>query len=82
MKKSKQNKQFDRQFGLYVKKKRLEMGWSQPDLAEKLDVNFQNISRLERGEITPTIFWCYKLAAAFDIGLSELITDVGYKLKK
>ena len=45
MKKTKLNKVFDKQFGLYVKKKRLEKGWSQSELASRVENNFQNISR-------------------------------------
>jgi len=45
----------------YVNSKRLEFKWSQADLATKIGNNYQNISRLERGEISPTLFWCYKL---------------------
>ena len=82
MKKDKHNKQFDRQFGQYVKKKRIKLGLTQADLASKLGNDYQNISRMERGEITPTIFWCYKLANAFDIDLSELIKEIGFKLKR
>lgn len=59
--KSKLNKRFDKQFGAFVKKKRLEMGLSQAELASRVSNNYQNISRIERGELTPTIFWCYKL---------------------
>jgi putative transcriptional regulator len=82
MRKSKLNKQFDKQFGLYIKKKRAERGWSQAELADKVDNNYQNISRLERGEITPTLFWCYKLAKAFEIELSDVIQKFEFKLKK
>ncbi|MEO6239806.1 MAG: helix-turn-helix transcriptional regulator [Bacteroidia bacterium] len=82
MPKSKSNAQFDKQFGLYVKKKREQARWTQSELASKLENNFQNISRLERGETTPTLFWCYKLADAFEMNLSELIEEVGYKNKK
>lgn len=82
MEKSKIKKQFDQQFGLFVKKKRLERGWSQADLAEKVGNNYQNISRLERGEISPTLFWCYKLADAFGVDLLDLLKELGFKLKK
>jgi ribosome-binding protein aMBF1 (putative translation factor) len=82
MKKSKLNRQFDKQFGDFVRKNRVAKGWSQAALADKVDNNFQNISRLERGEITPTLFWCYTLADAFDIDLSHLIREFGFKLKK
>jgi ribosome-binding protein aMBF1 (putative translation factor) len=82
MEKPKLNIEFDKQFGKYVKKKRIELGWSQADLAGKLDNNYQNISRLERGEITPTLFWCYKLADAFEMDLADVIKEFGYKGKK
>lgn len=75
MKKSKLNLVFDRQFGEFILKKRIKKGWSQAELASRLGNNFQNISRLERGEITPTLFWCYKLADAFEIELVELLKD-------
>ena len=80
--KSKLNKQFDKQFGEYVKKKRESKGWTQPDLATRMGNNFQNISSLERGETTPTIFWCYKLAQAFEMDLIDILKEVDFKLKK
>lgn len=82
MPKSKLNKQFDKQFGLYLRKKREEKGWTQPELASRVENNFQNISRMERGEITPTLFWCYKLALAFEMDLPDLLKELGYKPKK
>ena len=81
MEKPKLNKQFDKKFGLYVKKKRMERNWSQADLAAEMENNYQNISRLERGEITPTLFWCYKLANAFEIDLPDLIKEFGFNFK-
>jgi len=66
----------------YVKSKRLEFKWSQADLATKIGNNYQNISRLERGEISPTLFWCYKLADAFEINLADLIKEFGGTPKK
>ncbi len=82
MEKPKPSSQFDKKFGLFVKKKRIELNWSQADLAAKVGNNYQNISRLERGEISPTLFWCYKLADAFEMDFSEVILEFGYKPKK
>ena len=82
MQKSKLNKQFDKQFALFVKAKRIAKGWSQAKLADEVDNNYQNISRLERGEITPTIFWCYKLADVFGIALEDFLKEFGFKIKK
>jgi len=81
MKKTNLNKAFDREFGKYVKKKRIEKGWSQLELAGRVENNFQNISRLERGDITPTLFWCYKLAGAFEMNLSEMIEELDFQAK-
>jgi ribosome-binding protein aMBF1 (putative translation factor) len=82
MEKAKPSSQFDKKFGLFVKKKRMELDWSQAHLADKVGNNYQNISRLERGEISPTLFWCYKLADAFDVELSVLLSEFGYKMRK
>ncbi len=82
MRKTRLNKAFDKFFGEYVKRKRTEKGWSQIELATRCENNYQNISRLERGEITPTLFWCYKLAEVFEMDLSEIIKELGYPLKK
>ena len=67
--------EFNRILGSYIKKKRLEKGWTQSDLADKIGNNFQNISRIERGEISPTLYWCSMLANAFGISLSVLISE-------
>jgi ribosome-binding protein aMBF1 (putative translation factor) len=80
--KTKLNKSFDKKFGAFVKKKRIEKGWSQIELATRVQNNFQNISRLERGEITPTLFWCYNLADAFEMKLSEILVELESPSKK
>ena len=48
---------------------------SESDLADLMGNNFQNISRLERGLITPTLFWVQNLAEAFELKLSDLIIE-------
>lgn len=67
--------------GEFVRRKRLEKGWTQTDLAAKLGNNYQNISRLERGETSPTLEWCYKLAEAFDMDTVDFVRELDYKLK-
>lgn len=73
---------FNKKFGQFVKKKRTELKMSQAELAAKVGNNYQNISRLERGEINPTLFWCYKLADALEINLSDLIKEFGFSVSK
>ncbi|ANI88014.1 hypothetical protein A9P82_00965 [Arachidicoccus ginsenosidimutans] len=66
---------FNKHLGFFIKSKRQQLQMSQSDLAAKLENNFQNISRLERGEISPTLFWLFKLAEAFEEEPSELIAE-------
>jgi transcriptional regulator with XRE-family HTH domain len=62
-------------FGAYIRQLRNKRKMTQPELADKLGNNFQNISAMERGEFTITIFTAYKIAIAFDISLSTLFKD-------
>ncbi len=66
---------FNRAFGNFLRSKREQKLWSQTDLASELGNNAQNISRIERGELTPTIFWLQKLAKAFDCTASQLLHE-------
>ncbi len=59
-------------FGAYIKELRNRRNVTQPELAYKLGNNFQNISAMERGEFTLTIYNAQKFAEAFEMRLSEL----------
>jgi transcriptional regulator with XRE-family HTH domain len=50
---------FNKSFGEYVRKKRLEQNLSQPQLSYKMGLDYQYISRVERGLISSTLFWIY-----------------------
>lgn len=67
--------EFNKQLGDFIKTEREKRNWSQAELASKMGNNFQNISRLERGEVSPTLFWLDKLAKVFDKLSSEFISD-------
>ena len=56
--------------------------WLQEDLASAIDIDFQNISRLETGNVTPSLYWCQQLADAFDMTLSEFLKGFEFKKKK
>jgi putative transcriptional regulator len=70
-----EKEEFNRKLGAYIKKKRLKNKWSQEMLADKMGNNYQNISRIERGELNPTLFWCSKLAEAFEMDLHSFIKE-------
>ncbi|MBS1638849.1 MAG: helix-turn-helix transcriptional regulator [Bacteroidetes bacterium] len=75
--------QFNKTLGAFIKNKRQELNMSQSNLAAKLENNFQNISRLERGEVSPTLYWFFKLAEAFEQEPNALITEFEkYSIKK
>jgi transcriptional regulator with XRE-family HTH domain len=64
--------EFSLLFGDFIKKLRQENKMTQPELADKLGNNFQNVSAIERGEFTITIYTAQKIANAFEISLSSL----------
>jgi len=66
---------FNIKFGKFVAGKRIKMGFTQSELASMVGNNAQNISRLERGEVSPTLYWVSKLAKAFNQSLLELINE-------
>jgi len=67
---------FNKKFGKYVASKRATLKFTQSELAAKMGNNPQNISRLERGEVSPTLYWTLLLAKAFEMSLSELIKEL------
>jgi len=66
---------FNKKFGIYIANKRRQANLSQSKLASLIGNNAQNISSIERGEVSPTLFWLTKLAKAFDISLTQLIEE-------
>lgn len=67
--------EFNQLFGRYISDKRNALGLSQSQLAALLGNNAQNISRIERGLISPTLFWSEKLAKAFNLEIEELVSE-------
>lgn len=65
--------EFDKKLGLYIRQLRKEKTWNQRDLATKMGNPYQNISRLERGEISPTLYWIGRLSEVFEMSLSEFV---------
>jgi transcriptional regulator with XRE-family HTH domain len=66
---------FNKALGIYIRKVRLEKGLTQQMLADKMGLDFQYISRIERGLISPTIFWLSELSKALDCKETEFYTD-------
>jgi transcriptional regulator with XRE-family HTH domain len=67
--------EFNKKIGQYLKKKRLEKKWTQAELAGKVGIDFQNISRIERGTISPTLYWFNNIAEALEVNLGDFIKN-------
>ena len=52
---------------------RKKNGWSQEDLAEKVGVSRQTLSKWETGESIPDIVRCKQLAEVFSVTLDDLV---------
>jgi putative transcriptional regulator len=74
--------EFDKLFGEFVLHKRESLKWTQNDLAERINSEFQNISRLERGKVSPSLYWLNTLAKGFETTLGELMSEFDLFVKQ
>jgi transcriptional regulator with XRE-family HTH domain len=58
-----------------LKNLRQQKGWSQTQLAKKLNTQSQNISRYERGLFTPSTDALSKFADVFGVSVDYLLND-------
>lgn len=57
-----------------LKSLRAECGWSQGDLADRLDVSRQTVNSLERGKYDPSLPLAFKIARVFGRPIEEIFT--------
>ncbi|MFD1019531.1 helix-turn-helix domain-containing protein [Thalassobacillus hwangdonensis] len=60
-------------FGEKLKKERTNIGWSQGELAEKIFVSRQSVSKWENGQNYPSIEIIIKLSDLFGVTIDELL---------
>lgn len=65
------------QVGANLRKRRLALGLSQEQLAEKAELHWTYIGGIERGERNVSLLNIVKLARALGITASALLSDVG-----
>ncbi len=53
---------------------RAERGWSQADLAEKLDVSRQTVNAIETQKYDPSLPLAFKIAEVFDMKIENIFT--------
>lgn len=66
-------------FGEWLVKKRLEMGWSQRELARRMGVSNSHISIVEKGETGVSFEFCEKLAYLFSVDPEQVKRYAGLK---
>ena len=64
-------------FGERLKKEREKRGWSQTDLAEKIHVSRQSVSKWETGKNYPSIEVIIDLSDLFGITIDEMLRSDG-----
>ena len=56
----------------HVRELRGEHGWSQADLAERLDVSRQTVNAIETGKYDPSLPLAFRIARLFDATLEAV----------
>ncbi|HEY9582198.1 MULTISPECIES: helix-turn-helix transcriptional regulator [Savagea] len=64
-----------------VRERRIEKGWTQDELGERLDVSRQTINSIERGRYNPSLILAYKLSQLFGCTIEQLF-DFEKELEK
>jgi len=54
---------------------RAELGWSQADLAEKLEVSRQSVNAIETGKYDPSLPLAFKIAKLFGKRIEEIFQE-------
>jgi putative transcriptional regulator len=54
---------------------RAERGWSQAELADRLEVSRQSVNAIETGKYDPSLPLAFRLARLFAMRIEEIFTD-------
>ncbi len=54
---------------------RAERGWSQADLAQKLEVSRQSVNAIETGKFDPSLPLAFRIARLFENPIESIFTD-------
>ena len=58
-----------------LKELRAERGWSQAELAERLDVSRQSVNAIETGRYDPSLPLAFKIARLFGLPIEAIFRD-------
>ena len=54
---------------------RATRGWSQQDLAQRLDVSRQSVNAIETGRYDPSLPLAFRIAELFDLTIEDVFTS-------
>ncbi len=54
---------------------RAERGWSQQDLADRLEVSRQSVNAIETGKYDPSLPLAFRLARLFTLPIESIFSD-------
>ena len=57
-------------------------GWSQSDLAEKLEVSRQSVNAIETGKYDPSLPLAFRVAELFDLPIEEIFVSPSRRSSK
>jgi len=60
-----------------VRELRTEQGWSQGELAQRLDVARQSVNAIETGKYDPSLPLAFRIARLFAKHIEEIFDDAG-----
>jgi putative transcriptional regulator len=60
----------------HVRELRADQGWSQADLAERLDVSRQTVNAIETGKYDPSLPLAFKIARLFARSIESIFVPV------
>ena len=75
------NSQLSKQVGLTIAKYRQQSGLTQNAVAEKLNIGYEAVSRMERGIVMPTVERLVELAEIFDCEAADLLTQSSNRIE-
>lgn len=64
---------FQKSLGRHIARLRKEKGLTQVEFGYLIEMEKQNVNRLEAGRTNPTAYTLYKIAAALEVTLSQMV---------
>lgn len=59
----------------HLRELRSERGWSQQELAERLEVSRQSVNAIETGRYDPSLPLAFKIAELFDLSIEAIFVS-------